>query len=98
MDCSSDVCSSYLVPDPRYYALQKLWLAEQTKRNPLKRPKDAKQGLALLQAVAEAMPQYPLDESFEHALPEDITEIFRKARGHFIATALASRPDAEPGF
>ena len=39
----------------------RLWMAVQAKRNPLKRSKDRLQGLALLDAVAEAMPHYPLD-------------------------------------
>ncbi|MEO0499268.1 MAG: GSU2403 family nucleotidyltransferase fold protein [Pseudomonadota bacterium] len=30
------------VPDPRWFALHKLWMAAQTKRDPLKRPKDRK--------------------------------------------------------
>jgi hypothetical protein len=31
------------VPDPRWFALQKLWMSRQEKRNPLKRPKDARE-------------------------------------------------------
>jgi hypothetical protein len=58
-----------VAPDPRWYALQKLWMSGQAKRNPLKRPKDLKQGLALLDAVRAVMPQYPLDETFERRLP-----------------------------
>jgi hypothetical protein len=61
-----------VAPDPRWFALQKLWMARQTKRNPLKRPKDRKQGLALLNAVAEAMPQYPLGADFEAGLPDEL--------------------------
>ena len=66
-----------VAPDPRGFALQKLWLAAQAKRNPLKRAKDAKQGKALLDAVATAMPQYPLDESFQRQLPPELAPIFR---------------------
>src|SRR3546814_6159420 len=84
-DWSSDVCSSDLparivAPDPRWFALHKLWMSEQAKRNPLKRPKDRKQGLALLDAVVEAMPHYPLDEAFEAAIQPDLQEIFEKDR------------------
>lgn len=67
------------VPDPRYFALQKLWLSQQEKRNPLKRPKDARQGLALLHAVSETMPQYPIDEEFRSGLPEELREPFSHA-------------------
>jgi hypothetical protein len=45
------------------------WMAVQAKRNPLKRSKDRLQGLALLDAVAEAMPHYPLDPNFEADCP-----------------------------
>ena len=59
-----------VAPDPRWFALQKLWMSRQTKRDPLKRPKDQKQGMALLNAVHALMPQFPLDEAFEVALPD----------------------------
>jgi len=67
-----------VAPDPRWFGLHKLWMARQAKRNPLKRPKDRKQGLALLNAVDAAMPQYPLDEDFKTALPEALVEPFRE--------------------
>lgn len=37
-----------------------------------KRRKDAVQGSALLTAVAEAMPHYPLDAEFIAALPDEL--------------------------
>lgn len=61
-----------VAPDPRWFALQKLWMSVQEKRNPLKRPKDRKQGLALLSAVNVVMPQYPLDEVFEAEIPSEL--------------------------
>ena len=66
------------VPDPRYFALQKIWMSRQEDRNPLKRPKDLAQGIAVLGAVQEAMPQFPLDDEFEAALPEPLLEIFKE--------------------
>lgn len=67
-----------VAPDPRWFALQKLWLAEQRKRSPLKRPKDAKQGKLLLSAVAESMPQYPLDRAFEAEIPDVLRTHYKK--------------------
>lgn len=61
-----------VAPDPRWFALQKLWLSAQPKRNPLKRPKDLKQGMALLDAVNAAMPQYPLDDAFAASVPDEL--------------------------
>lgn len=64
--------------DPRWFALQKLWMAEQNKRNALKRPKDQKQALMLLDAIAQAMPQFPLDDAFEMSLPGELAPLFDK--------------------
>ena len=58
-----------VVPDPRWFALHKLWLAAQDKRDPRKRPKDARQGSALLDIVWQHMPRFPLDDAFRAALP-----------------------------
>jgi hypothetical protein len=65
-----------VAPDPRWFALQKLWMAGQSKRDALKRPKDRKQGLALLNAVDAAMPQFPLDAAFEGALPQELAPLY----------------------
>jgi hypothetical protein len=78
-----------VAPDPRWFALQKLWMARQAKRNPLKRPKDRKQGLALLNAVDAAMPQYRLDQNFEAALPEALVESYSEWKSQ---RARAARP------
>jgi hypothetical protein len=58
-----------VAPDPRFFALHKLWLADKPGRNPLKRPKDQRQGTLLLSAIAERMPHYTLDAAFRNALP-----------------------------
>lgn len=61
--CGLDGTPARIVaPDPRWFALQKAWMAEQPKRNPLKRPKDARQALAIWAALASHMPHYPLDQ------------------------------------
>ncbi|MBL8544343.1 MAG: hypothetical protein JNJ63_11110 [Hyphomonadaceae bacterium] len=65
-----------VAPDPHYFALQKLWRGRQSKRNPLKRAKDIKQGEALLEAVAEAMPHFPLEGDFAANLPEALAPLF----------------------
>lgn len=67
-----------VAPDPRWFALQKLWMSRQAKRNPLKRAKDHKQGMLLLDAVAEAMPHYPLDDAFGAALPGELAPQYQR--------------------
>ncbi|MEQ9152837.1 MAG: GSU2403 family nucleotidyltransferase fold protein [Parvibaculum sp.] len=61
-----------VAPDPRWFALQKLWMSAQNKRNPLKRGKDRIQAIALLEAVRDRMPQFPLDRTFEGSLPQEL--------------------------
>lgn len=74
-----------VAPDPRWFALHKLWLAEKPGRNPLKRSKDAQQGLAVLDAVHLSMPQFPLDPAFEESLPDELTMPFDKWRARMPA-------------
>lgn len=70
--CRDGTPARIVAPDPRWFALHKLWLGAQAKRNPLKRRKDTIQGTAILDAVAEAMPHYPLDDTFSGALPQEL--------------------------
>ncbi|WP_395398020.1 GSU2403 family nucleotidyltransferase fold protein [Novosphingobium sp. BL-8A] len=76
--CRDGSPARIVAPDPRWFALHKLWMAAQAKRNPLKRPKDRTQGLALLDAVAEAMPHYSLDADFVDALPDELAPYYRE--------------------
>jgi hypothetical protein len=79
--CRDGGAARVVAPDPRWFALQKLWMGEQAKRNALKRSKDLKQGAALLDAVKEAMPQFPMDAKFEAAIPEELQGVYAKWKG-----------------
>jgi hypothetical protein len=68
-------------PDPRYFALHKLWLSKRKGRKPGKATKDKRQGVAVLKAIREHMPHYPLDETFIAQLSEELK---------------AQLPDSEP--
>ena len=78
--CRDSSPARLLVPDPRWFALHKLWMAQKPGRNPLKRPKDERQGIALLDAVHLAMPQFPLGEEFEAELPGELADLFNEWR------------------
>lgn len=81
--CRDGSPARIVAPDPRWFALHKLWLGAQAKRNPLKRRKDTVQGVALLDAVSEAMPHYSLDHEFVKSLPDELVpywEEWAKAR------------------
>jgi hypothetical protein len=63
-------------PDPRYFALHKLWLSRRPKRiREGKAPKDAAQGKALLKAIREFMPHYAIDDGFTRSLPAALREL-----------------------
>lgn len=74
--CRDGAPARIVAPDPRWFALQKLWMSRQAKRNPLKRPKDRAQGIALLDTVDLTMPQYPLDTEFAESLPSELAPLF----------------------
>jgi hypothetical protein len=76
-----------IAPDPRWFGLQKLWLAEKPERNVLKKPKDQRQGLLVLDAVRDYMPHFPLDAAFAAALPAKLLPHFRRWEQHYAATA-----------
>jgi hypothetical protein len=76
--CRDASVARIVAPDPRWFALQKLWMSRQANRTPLKRPKDLKQGMALLNAVNSVMPQYPLGADFEESLPEELASLYNK--------------------
>ncbi len=69
-------CPLY-VPDPRWMALHKMWLAEKPERNIAKRGKDQRQGNVLLDAVHYFLADvYRLDVDFLMALPEELRPYF----------------------
>jgi hypothetical protein len=70
-------------PDPRYFGLQKLWMAKQEKRAPLKRSKDHKQGMAVLSAVRTTMPHLKMDEAFQESLPQELASYFEDWTSNF---------------
>jgi hypothetical protein len=75
------------VPDPRFMALHKLWLADKPERNPAKRDKDRRQGDVLLDAVRHFMQiSHPINVDFVLDLPEDLRPIFDQwcTARHFI--------------
>lgn len=74
-----DSAAKIVAPDPRLFALQKLWLAEKPSRDPLKKPKDRRQGDALLDACAKGeLPRHPLDKAFISGLPEALKPHFQR--------------------
>lgn len=78
--CRDGSAARLVVPDPRWFALHKLWLSKQPKRTALKIHKDHRQGIAVLDAVAEAMPHYPLDAAFVDSIPPELIPYWEEWR------------------
>ncbi len=72
------IAARIVAPDPRWMALHKMWLSKQAKRRSDKRPKDARQGALLLQAVIDRMPAWPVDHAFEAEIPSELQPIYRE--------------------
>jgi hypothetical protein len=67
-----------VVPDPRWFALQKLWMAQKPSRNQQKVDKDHKQGMALLDAIWLTMRHYPINDAFYAELPDELRPHFER--------------------
>lgn len=79
--CRDGTAARIVAPDPRWFALHKLWLSAQAKRDPLKRRKDRAQGLGVLDAARQGMPHYPLDGEFEASIPGELRTAWEDWRG-----------------
>lgn len=58
-----------VVPDPRAFALHKLWLSEQPDREPAKKQRDRNQALAVIQLVYDKFPFLKMDDNFKKIFP-----------------------------
>lgn len=71
--CARDSTFARIIaPDPRVFALHKLWLSQQKSRDRSKRGKDQAQGEVLLKAIADHMAHYRLDKVFVRRLPDEL--------------------------
>jgi len=68
-------------PDPRAFALHKIWLSRQKDRNPLKKNRDLKQGLAIAQILMNYLPQYEFNKSEMRMFPAHVRDEARKLIG-----------------
>lgn len=66
-------------PDPRAFALHKLWISESPNRDPLKRSRDRKQAFAVAE-VAESYLNLAFEPSNLRMLPKDLYDAFIAAR------------------
>jgi len=69
---------SMVVPDPRAFSIHKVWLSEQTDREPIKKKRDDDQGLAIALLVIKYMPQYKFESSALRMFPKDVVQKLNK--------------------
>jgi hypothetical protein len=61
-----------VVPDPRSFAIHKLWLSQQEDREPVKKMRDRSQALAVVSLVLQYLPQYPFKPEELRMFPQDV--------------------------
>jgi hypothetical protein len=63
-----------IVPDPRAFALHKLWMSEQEDREAVKKRRDRDQALAVARLVLQYLPQHRFDASELRMFPLDVVQ------------------------
>ena len=76
------------VPDPRLFALHKLWIAQNPKRNALKRQKDIQQGKAIIELLENKIMHLHFDQEFCKHLPAALLEIKKQ----FVSAKVKQNP------
>jgi hypothetical protein len=66
--------AAMVAPDPRAFALYKLWLSQQPDREPIKKQRDRLQAIAVAQAVIQRLPSHPFRENDLKAFPLEVIE------------------------
>lgn len=65
----------FTVPDPRVFALHKLWLSKQLERDPLKKPKDREQAFLVAELVTRYLPQSRFSKPDLRMLPREVVQL-----------------------
>jgi len=65
----------FTVPDPRVFALHKLWLSKQPGRDPLKKPKDREQAFLVAELVTRYLPQSKFSKPELRMLPREVVQL-----------------------
>jgi hypothetical protein len=61
-----------VVPDPRAFAVHKLWLSNQIDRETVKKKRDRSQALALCKLILQYMPEFEIKKEDLRMFPEDV--------------------------
>lgn len=64
--------ATMVVPDPRAFALHKIWVSQQVDREPRKKRRDKNQGISVAQIIIKYMPQYQFRTEQLRMFPKSI--------------------------
>jgi hypothetical protein len=67
--------ATMVAPDPRAFALHKLWVRQQDDREPVKKSRDQNQALAVAQLIIRYLPQYRFRTAELRMFPADVVQI-----------------------
>lgn len=70
--------SEMAVPDPRAFALHKLWLSGQTDREPVKKQRDRDQAMDVVRLVIQHLPQYAFKRAELKMFPKELLKQAQK--------------------
>jgi hypothetical protein len=74
--------SAMVVPDPRAFAIHKIWLSNQIDREAVKKKRDRSQALAVCKLILQHMPEFEFKKEDLHMFPEAIiTDAFQALDG-----------------
>jgi hypothetical protein len=75
-----------VVADPRAFACHKLWIAQRDDRDPLKKRRDRKQAISLIEMLTTRIPSLRFDDPVLRAVPADV-----RALGQEIVEEVSAR-------
>lgn len=81
--------AAMMCPDPRAFALHKIWMSVQPDRNPIKKQRDRSQALAVAYLVLKYLPQHKFAPSELRMFPKSVADA---------ATEEIFNQELPPGF
>jgi hypothetical protein len=82
----------FTVPDPRVFALHKLWLSRQPGRDTLKKPKDREQAFLVAELVTRYLPQSKFSKPELRMLPREVAQLADELTDHAKARGKSELP------
>jgi len=70
--------ATMVAPDPRSFALHKLWLSQQLDRDPVKKIRDRSQCFAVVELLERYLPQYKFNEKQLQMFPKKVRNLFKE--------------------